>query len=383
VDDIKPILFQWFPRLEEHLGWVSLGRFPTAVSPLNTLAKRIGARSLWIKRDDRTARIFGGSKVRKLEWTLGHAVRRGRQHVLTVGSVGSLHVLATAVHAQRQQLNVHAIQYPRPITDYVRRSMQAIENQDIHLIWSPRRFMAPFIAAWTVVRSWFQRSTQRPMYIPGGGSDIRGTLGYVEAALELKTQIDRAESPEPAAIIVPVATGGTLAGLILGCRIAGLSTRVIGVRVVPADHCRTVRIRRLANGALRLLRRAGMDRKISRIRDADIEMVESPTSTAYGVPTAPSEEAVSLLADTERITLDTTFTGKSMSTMLRRLVLDPELREEPVLFWHTYTPPRFHRVQPNAPDASRAVPNGYQQFRDRHWTPTQPANRDGKRTLAL
>ena len=369
--------------MQNRIGWVPLGRFPTEVAPLHTLGSRIGARSLWIKRDDRSARIFGGSKVRKLEWTLGHAVRKGHCGVLTVGSVGSLHVLATAVHAQRYKLGVHAIQYPRPITDYVRRSMQAIENQDVHLIWSPRRFMAPLIAAWSQFTSWFQGLKNRKSFIPAGGSDARGTLGYVEAALELKTQIDQSESPAPAAIFVPVATGGTLAGLLVGCRIAGLHTRIIGVRVVPADHCRTVRIRRLANKTLRLLRRSGMDRPIPFLQDSDIEMVEAPASTEYGVPTAPSEEAVSLLADTERITLDTTFTGKSMSTMLRHLVLNADLREEPVLFWHTYTPPRFHRVQRQSQEEELQLPRGYQQFRDRENSRNTSINGSGKSRLAL
>lgn len=354
-----------FPALEERIGWVSLGRFPTSVEPLSTLGARIGARSLWIKRDDRTARVSGGCKVRKLEWTLGEALRRGRKRVLTMGSVGSLHVLATAVHAQRHELAVEAVQYPRPITDYVRRTMHAIEGQNVQIVWCPQRILAPLLVGWQYARNWSWAAQSRSEYIPAGGSSPRGALGYVEAALELKAQIDRAESPAPAAIFVPVATGGTMAGLLAGCRIAGLQTRVIGVRVVPADNCRSVRIRNLANGALRLLRRAGMERNVPRIQIEDVAIVEAPASTAYGVPTAPSVESVALMADTERIVLDSTFTGKALSAMLRRLVLDADLREEPVLFWHTYTPPRGQQVQRSHEGADvQNVPVGYRRFRD-------------------
>jgi len=35
-------------------------------------------------------------------------------------------------------------------------------------------------------------------------------------------------------IFCPLSSGGTLAGLVLGARLAGLNTRVIGVRVMPS-----------------------------------------------------------------------------------------------------------------------------------------------------
>jgi len=74
---------------------------------------------------------------------------------------------------------------------------------------------------------------------------------------------------------------------------------------------------------------------------------------------------VALMADTERIVLDSTFTGKALSAMLRRLVLDADLREEPVLFWHTYTPPRGQQVQRSHEGADvQNVPVGYRRFRD-------------------
>ncbi|MFF3603697.1 pyridoxal-phosphate dependent enzyme [Streptomyces sp. NPDC002463] len=60
-----------------------------------------------------------------------------------------------------------------------------------------------------------------PYYLPAGGSSPLGTLGAVETALELGTQVETGELPEPARLVTPVGSGGTSAGLALGLRLAG------------------------------------------------------------------------------------------------------------------------------------------------------------------
>ncbi len=69
--------------------------------------------------------------------------------------------------------------------------------------------------------------------IPPGGSCALGALGYVNAAFELKMQIERGELPEPDEIFIAYGTMGTAAGLALGIRAAGLHSRIRAIRVVP------------------------------------------------------------------------------------------------------------------------------------------------------
>ena len=66
-----------------------------------------------------------------------------------------------------------------------------------------------------------------PMTIPLGGSSPLGTIGYINAAFELKEQIMRGEIPEPDFIYVAAGTCGTAAGLIIGLKAAQLKTKVI------------------------------------------------------------------------------------------------------------------------------------------------------------
>jgi len=64
---------------------VELCTLPTALEVLEPE----GMQPIWVKRDDLTSTLYGGNKVRKLEFLLGHALaenreedkkRRGRPH---------------------------------------------------------------------------------------------------------------------------------------------------------------------------------------------------------------------------------------------------------------------------------------------------------------
>ena len=56
---------------------VQLGFFPTPFYKLENMSKALGV-NLYIKRDDFTGmNLFGGNKIRKLEFLLGDAVAKG------------------------------------------------------------------------------------------------------------------------------------------------------------------------------------------------------------------------------------------------------------------------------------------------------------------
>src|SRR2546428_3475386 len=65
---------------------------------------------------------------------------------------------------------------------------------------------------------------RKPFEIPVGASTPLGALGYVLAVAELLDQI-----PAPDVIVHSTSSGGTQAGLVAGCRLLGLATRIVGV----------------------------------------------------------------------------------------------------------------------------------------------------------
>src|SRR5438552_1916814 len=91
----------------------TLGTYPTRVVRLHVdgYALPEGV-SLWCKRDNETSPLYGGNKVRKLEHVLEEARHRGVGRIVTIGAVGSHHVLATTLYGRRAGFEVEGILTP-------------------------------------------------------------------------------------------------------------------------------------------------------------------------------------------------------------------------------------------------------------------------------
>ena len=113
-------LFDRFPRLRERLPHVPLTDLPTPVEPMLRLGAHLGLEHLYIKRDDLSGAVYGGNKVRKLEFLLGEALREGAKEVITFGFAGSNHAarhghLRPPARAPRTSMLL-----PQPNAHYVR-----------------------------------------------------------------------------------------------------------------------------------------------------------------------------------------------------------------------------------------------------------------------
>lgn len=317
------------PRLAARFGplrlpWLPLGTFPTPVERLPGLSAGLGA-EVWVKRDDRSGVRYGGNKVRKLELLLADAVARGRRTLVTIGAYGSHHALATAIYGRALGLDVALALYPQPITPHVLDDLllgQVHGARLIHVRWTA---LAPLVAVTAAA------AAERGELIPPGGSSARGTLGYVEAGLELAEQVARGELPAPDAVVVAAGTCGTAAGLALGLELGGLhAARVVAVRVVPAAVASRPLLRRLDLGARRLLRESGA--RLPRRRPVEVELDPHELGGGYGVDTPSARDAVARFG-AAGLELETTYTGKAAAALVR-LAAGP-LRGKRLLFWHT------------------------------------------------
>jgi D-cysteine desulfhydrase len=297
-------LFDRFPRLGE-LAHVTLRQAPT---PVVQAGKR-----LWIKRDDLTAEPMGGNKVRALEFLLGPYGRDA--HVVTGGSRGSTHVLSTVVHAKALGVAIEAGAWPQEMND-IASIVDARLSREAHR----RHFRSPVSAAlWLTWRSW-----RGDEVIPAGGTSPLGILGHVNAALELAEQVRAGQLPRPERVVVPLGTGGTLAGLALGFRLAGLETQLIGARVVPRIVGRLSRVRRLVRGTADLIERTEHVRLIFK-GEMDIAIANGVYGGAYGrvLRGAPASTP-------NGIPLDATYSAKAFVAALE------SARTGDTLFWLTF-----------------------------------------------
>jgi 1-aminocyclopropane-1-carboxylate deaminase/D-cysteine desulfhydrase-like pyridoxal-dependent ACC family enzyme len=200
---------------------LELGRYPTPVAQLASLSTPNCA--LWIKRDDLTSPIYGGNKLRKLERLLDDARQKGAERIVTVGAVGSHHVLATGVFGALLGLRVEAVLLPRPDSPGVLTALRATIAQRVQLFPAES-----YAAARQRLQAWAEEGAY---VIPAGGSNRLSTLGILDAAVELAAQVRAGALPEPDLIVVPLGSGGTVAGLLAGLEKTELRSRVLAVTV--------------------------------------------------------------------------------------------------------------------------------------------------------
>jgi D-cysteine desulfhydrase len=313
--------------LAETLPHLVLSKRPTPVRELPGL----GA---WVKEDGAFGSGgWGGNKVRKLEWLIPDARRRGRRSILTFGGLGTNWGLATALYGREHGLETTLALVDQPIDAHVTAQLARLEASGARIYRTHTKARTVAMLPWLLARN--ARGWRPPCLLPAGGSSPVGALGYVEAALEIAAQVEDGALPEPAHVVVPVGTGGTAAGLALGFQLAGLRTRVVGVVVNDQLRLDAAVIVRLARRSAALLERRGARLGQLRLEPGMLDLTREEIGAGYGHPTEAAARAAGLAAE-ERLALDTVYTAKAMAGLL---ALRAEGRlGDPVLFVHTDGP---------------------------------------------
>jgi 1-aminocyclopropane-1-carboxylate deaminase/D-cysteine desulfhydrase-like pyridoxal-dependent ACC family enzyme len=309
-------------KIRDTLAPCCLGDWPTPLEAAPNLAHAAHLDALWLKREDRA----GGNKVRGLEFLLGGAPPAPPETVfVTAGGVGSSHCLATARHARALGYRVALAQFPQPDTDASRAVAAASAAAAAVVVRAGSRAGLPLALA----RAWLAaRRLGVPRWLPGGGAHPRAVVGHFLATLELEGQLG---GTPPDAIVLPLGTGGTAAGVGLGVASLGWPTRVIGVRVAPRLIANRWRVRRLARGAARLLGRHGM--RIPPLASRIPEVVDG-LGAGYGHPTEAGERARALAAE-HGLRLDPTYGAKAFAFVGQQATG----KVQRVIFWHTFAWP--------------------------------------------
>ncbi|MEE1816747.1 pyridoxal-phosphate dependent enzyme [Streptomyces sp. SP18ES09] len=328
-----PLLHRRCPELVGSLPFLRLGAAPTPVRALPGAGTRA---ELWVKDESGYGDGgWGGNKVRKLEWLLPEARRRGARTLLTVGGLGTNWGLAAARYAREQGLEVVLGLIDHPVDEHVRGQLERLRASGASLHFPRTKTRLMVAAPWLFVRH-FHGATP-PYYLPAGGSSPLGALGAVEIALELGAQVEAGELPEPAWLVTPVGSGGTTAGLALGLRLAGLRTRVLGVVVNDTLRLDSRALLALARRSAALLRARGAD-VTGAVPGPDAVRVETAwLGDGYAHPTAAGDRALALASARTGLTLERTYTAKAFAALL---ALDARggLAGGPVVFLQTHGP---------------------------------------------
>jgi 1-aminocyclopropane-1-carboxylate deaminase/D-cysteine desulfhydrase-like pyridoxal-dependent ACC family enzyme len=339
-------LFAAYPLLQNTIPYIALAQVPTPVVKLENLSQRYGTQ-IYMKNDAVSGGIdgdgmpvYGGNKVRKLGFLFGIAKALGARKVLTFGCVGSNHAVATAVHADA--LGMYSIcmlkhQPPSPVVQH---------NLLMHLYYGSELHYSANndIRALNALIVWldhYKKDGQVPYIIPTGGSNVQGTLGFVDAAFELADQIRQGLVPEPTHIYVPCGSCATAAGLLLGCKAAGIKAHIVAVAVEPDVNRLFVHvIDKLFKQANTLLHEHDSSFPLLAYTDADLSLEYGFAGPNYGIFTAEGSHAAAVILDSEGIVLEGTYTAKALAALLHDVTENPDAK---ILFWNTYSGLNFSK----------------------------------------
>ena len=309
-------------------SFLHLGLYPTPVE----YAAKLSSPScrLWVKRDDLCHPVYGGNKVRKLEYLLAKALHKKAKRIVTFGAAGSHHVLATAYHAQRLGIKVAAILTPQPDSDHGRSNLRAALACGLDVYPCTVTSLAPLRLAKIV----------RPgdFIIPPGASNVTGALGYAAAAVELADQCSNPHGdtlPVFDVIVVALGSGSTAAGLVAGLELTCLPCRLHAVRVVPASWSNKAYCLALAAATVRRLQPSPSLRSMA----ARLHVVGDRLGSGYAMPT-PWGSAAEKQAARAGLHVEATYTAKALSHALRLAAHGPYRN---VLYWHTLSHNALHR----------------------------------------
>jgi 1-aminocyclopropane-1-carboxylate deaminase/D-cysteine desulfhydrase-like pyridoxal-dependent ACC family enzyme len=310
---------------------VRLAPFPTPIQELDRLRSALGpgCPRLLMKRDDLLAFGAGGNKVRKMQTVAAEAIAGKYDTLITCGGVQSNHARVTAAAGAALGLRVVLVANgakPELLTGNAR--LNALFGADVHYV-SAREERAPMMEQ---LAGELRAAGRRPLDVPLGASTPLGALGFARAIEEVARSTFR-----PTAIVHATSSGGTQAGLIVGSALFGMTHEIIGISADDPSAALAATISTLVAGAAERLgaklSSAGGDRRVN--------VVDSFVGEGYGVPTAPSREAMELTARTEGIVLDPVYTAKAMAGLIDRVRAREWAPDTEVLFWHTGGVPGF------------------------------------------
>lgn len=175
-----------------------------------------------LKRDDVLHPIISGNKWRKLKYSLLYAQEHNIGHIISFGGGFSNHLHALAYCCHQLNIKFTAVvrgdyrANPSPMLrdlltwqshiEYVNKQTYQLRNDPVYLTELQQRFPSALI-------------------IPEGGSNTLALQGVAEIVHELSQQYDY--------IIAPVASGGTLAGLIQASQ--HLPLKILGIAVLKGE----------------------------------------------------------------------------------------------------------------------------------------------------
>lgn len=321
---------------------------PTPLEHLSNISDDLGV-NVYCKRDDLTGLATGGNKLRKLEYFLRDALDQGATMLITEGGAQTNHGRLTAAVAARYGLKcaiITADPYPGEISANL-----LLDG----MLGCPVYFVSDMETGRKAVIDKYTDEGEVVYYVPMGGSNEIGMLGYIECAYELDRQAREMGIPQ-ATVYVTVGSMGTYLGMLIGLIDCGSQLRLKGINVLPYsedtandeanekalrsalwDYYCTVR-EKLAGG-----------KDVWGLTPEDFVFETTHIHGAYNNAVSEIRDTMYYLARKEAIIIDPCYTGKTFEAVIDDARNGKLPQGSAAIFMHTGGMPgiytRHHRIE--------------------------------------
>ena len=311
----------------QKFGRIKLGHFPTPIEYLEKLTHYLNGPKIYIKRDDCTGLATGGNKTRKLEFLLSDAVKNQANLIVTVGAVQSNHARQTA--AACAMLNLKCLIILEQRLDNAPEIYMTSGNIFLNklfgadIVFCPKDCSLEDFAKKLIKKK--EDEGNRTYYIPVGGSNHIGELGYIECMREI-TEYDKNNTFTH--IILASGSGGTHSGTIVGKKYYNHKSKILGISVKDKKKDQEQKVFQLVKDACSYI-------QCDHPSKDEVKVFDNYVGDGYGVPTKGMKEALKLMAIKEAILLDPVYSGKAFDGLLDLVSKKYFKNTDKLLFIHT------------------------------------------------
>ena len=306
---------------------IKLGHFPTPIEPLKNISTYLGGPNIFIKRDDCTGLATGGNKTRKLEFLMPDAIKNKAEVVVTVGAVQSNHARQTAAACALMGLKCLIILEQRlkdPPDSYMNSG-----NVFLDKLFGAEVKICPkneniFEYLEKIIENIKSKGT-KVYFIPGGGSNPIGALGYVECFNEIIKENNKYNFSQ---IVHATGSAGTQAGLLAGKKYFNSNISINGICV---RYDKATQEKKVYGEAKKTCEKL----QCNILEKSEVLVYDEYIGPGYGEPTEGMIEATKLLAKKEAILLDPVYSGKGFAGLIGLIRNKKFTKNDNILFIHT------------------------------------------------
>ena len=306
---------------------IKLGHFPTPIEHLKNISQFLGGPNIFIKRDDCTGLATGGNKTRKLEFLMPDAINKKAELVITIGAVQSNHARQTAAACTLLGLKCLIILEQRlkdPPESYMKSGNVFLDKLfGAEIVLCPKNENVSDYSQ-KIVQD-LQLKGTNIYFIPGGGSNEIGALGYVGCLNEIIKENSKYSFTQ---IVHATGSAGTQSGLLAGRKYFNCKIPVTGISVRYDKATQVEKVYAVTKKTCEMLQCNILDK-------SEIVVYDEYIGPGYGEPTDGMIEATKLLAKKEAILLDPVYSGKGFAGLIGLIKNKKFTKSDNVLFIHT------------------------------------------------